>query len=106
MSGGVHDPTFEGRSGGQDADPKTYARAMADGATVEESDPKNRIGPRPWDDATRDQDLVIWNPELMIHEFVSDRAANFCMNFQEGIRGSGVAMVESDTPFNRDYEDV
>ena len=92
--------------GGQQADPKTFALAMADGATVEQPDPANRLGPRPWDDATRDHDLVVWNPDLMIHEFITDRAANFCINFQEGIRCTGVAVVESDTPFNRDYEDV
>ena len=92
--------------GGQQADPKTFALAMADGATVEQPDPANRLGPRPWDDATRDHDLVVWNPDLMIHEFITDRAANFCINFQEGIRGTGVAVVESDTPFNRDHEDV
>ena len=106
MPGGVNDPRFEGRSGGQDADPKTYARAMADGCTVEESSPADRVGPRPWDDTTRDQGLVIWNPELMIHEYVDDRAANFCLNYNEGIRGTGVATVPSDTPFNMDYEDA
>jgi hypothetical protein len=83
-----------------------YARAMADGCTVDESDPTNRVGPRPWDDTTRDQGLLVWNPDLMIHEYVDDRAANFCLNFNEGIRGTGVAMIPSDTPFNRDYEDV
>ncbi len=92
--------------GGQQADPKTFDLAMAGGATVKQPDPTNRLGPRPWDDATRDHDLVVLNAELMIHEFVADRAANFCINFQEGIRGTGVAIVESDTPFNRDYEDV
>ena len=92
--------------GAQQADPQTFALAMADGATVEQPDPANRLGPRPWDDATRDHALVVWNPDLMIHEFITDRAANFCINFQEGIRGTGVAVVESDTPCNRDYEDV
>jgi hypothetical protein len=103
---GVNNGTFEGRSGGQDADPKQYERAMADGCTVHEPNPGDRVGPRPWDDTTRDQDLVVWNPELMIHEYGDDRAANFCLNYNEGIRGTGVLMVPSDTPFNSDHQDV
>ena len=94
------------RTGAQDADPKLFNAAMADGCIMDETNPVDRVGPRPWDDSTRDQGIVIWNADLMIHEYIDDRAAHFCINYTEGIRGYGKAEVPSDSPFNRDYEDV